>query len=201
MLSPRQCCPVLFSPSSNARGQPIVHRYNGRHAPSQLAKPPRCDPYHQMIMFSPRRHNVLENDQPILFLELARYAALYAAAMQLQAPPRSFPFRRPMCGNARLLRYWPLDWVRQIAGLISTSHLPPPRRANAACRSAMTGPMVKRPLVRHQVQPLPVLGPFPGYEPIANIRIGRRRHREWRRPGTAMLGQFRKTQSRQSCLP
>ena len=36
-------------------------------------------------MFSLRRHNVREDDQPILFPELARYAALYAAAMQSQA--------------------------------------------------------------------------------------------------------------------
>src|SRR6056300_923845 len=192
---------MLSSPSSNARVQPIAHRHNGRHAPSQLAKPLQCDPYHQMTMFSPRRHNVREDDQPILFPELARYAALYAAAMQLQAPPRSSPFRRPMRGNARQLRYWRSDLVRQIAGLILTSHLPPPWRANAACRSAMTGPMAKRPPMTRQAQPLPVPAPFPGYEPIANIRIERRRFREWQQPDTAMLGQFRKTQNRQSCRP
>jgi hypothetical protein len=36
-------------------------------------------------MFSLRRHIVREDDQPILFLGSARYAALYAAAMQSQA--------------------------------------------------------------------------------------------------------------------
>ena len=38
-----------------------------------------------------------------------------------------------MHGNERRLQYWLLDLVRQIAGLISTNHLPPPWHANVAC--------------------------------------------------------------------